>query len=83
MGTVVTAFVIWWSQHPGKIGLKPKFLHKSPKVTACKKTKNKRHKSELGRILISEGILLDSRKLDFQIFHCSGVLFYVFKYIML
>ena len=83
METVATAFVIWWSHHPGKIGLKPRFLHKSPKVTACKKTKNKRHKSELGSILISEGILLDSRTLDFQILHCSGVLFYVFKWIQI
>ena len=56
---------------------------KSPKVIGFKKEKKKGDQSELGRIPISEGILLDSRKLDFQILHCSGLLFHVFNWIQI
>ena len=84
METVATSSVIQWCHHLGKTALKPRLLHKPQKVTGCKKKKKKKgDKSELGRTLISESILLDSRKLDFQILHCSGVLFYVFKWIQI
>ena len=89
METVATASVLQWSHHLGKTALKPRLLHKPQKVTGCKKKKRKEKKKkrgdkyELGRTLISEGILLDSRTLDFQILHCSGVLFYVFKWIQI
>ena len=82
METVATASVIQWSHHLGKTALKPRLLHKPQNVTGCEK-KKKGDKSELGRILISEGILLDSRKLDFQILNGSRVLFYVFNWIQI
>ena len=69
--------IIW-----AKLHLSQDFCINPKKLQAVKK-KKKGDKSELGRTLISESILLDSRKLDFQILHCSGVLFYVFKWIQI
>ena len=75
--------VIIWA----KLHLSQDFCINPKKLQAVKKKKKKGKKkgdkSELDRTLISEGILLDSRKFYFQILHCSGVLFYVFKWIQI
>ena len=68
--------IIW-----AKLHLSQDFCINPKMLQAVKKKKG--DKSELGRILISEGILLDSRKLDFQILNGSRVLFYVFNWIQI
>ena len=76
--------IIWAKLHLSQdFCINPKKLQAVKKKKKEKKRKKRGDKYELGRTLISEGILLDSRTLDFQILHCSGVLFYVFKWIQI